>query len=84
MDNSPCPHAQAVLLSWGMYPAFRGIAVGADPSTPLGLAPSLRTCPSPPELARLGVLTAEGALLRRLDGGALPAARLVDVQVRGG
>ncbi|KAG2429156.1 hypothetical protein HYH02_014191 [Chlamydomonas schloesseri] len=50
---------KTLMLSWGMRPSSWGVAdnpLYGDPTSPLGAAPSFRTCPSPPEMARLGWL----------------------------
>ncbi len=34
---------QSLMLAWGMYPAWRGVRPGDDPTTPLGSAESRLT-----------------------------------------
>ncbi|KAG2429681.1 hypothetical protein HYH02_014019 [Chlamydomonas schloesseri] len=48
---------KTLMLPWGMRPSALGDGgPGGDPTSPLGSAASVRTCPSPPEMARLGWL----------------------------
>ncbi|KAG2426886.1 hypothetical protein HXX76_012673 [Chlamydomonas incerta] len=49
---------KTLLLSWGMRPSALGYADSpdGDPTSPLGSAASFRTCPSAPEMIRLGWL----------------------------
>ncbi|KAG2446354.1 hypothetical protein HXX76_000941 [Chlamydomonas incerta] len=77
---------KTLLLPWGMRPSSLGdggqgadtTGLGGDPTSPLGSAASFRTCPSAPEMARLGWLApATDPRITRMRQGAAGAPPLV-------